>query len=131
MGTLTPPPVGIMKVRVSGDSTMELEVPGEEKKKRCEAKMEAKSGSVEVDEVASELSAEEGGGVWWLCWQRMVGYLGLKKQRWRCLENRLGIFAQPKGKTKQNNERDRVCLCVPYINYKLLLVLCLVTLRNE
>ena len=58
---------------------MELEVPGEEKKKRCEAKMEAKSGSVEVDEVASELSAEEGGGVWWLCWQRMVGYLGLKK----------------------------------------------------
>lgn len=73
MGTPTPPPVGTTKVRVSGDSTMELEVPGEEKKKRCEAKMEAKSGSVEEPEevvvVVSvkgkivELSEEEGGGV--------------------------------------------------------------------
>lgn len=57
---------------MSGDSMMELEVPGEEKKKRWEAKMEAKSGSVEVVveevEVVSEkgkvveLSVEEGGG---------------------------------------------------------------------
>lgn len=56
---MTPPPVGT-KVRVSGDSTMELEVPGEEKKKRWEAKTEAKSGSVEEERSSSSSEEEEG-----------------------------------------------------------------------
>lgn len=41
---------------VSGDSKMELERPGEEKNKRWEAKMVAKSG---VESVSSESSEEE------------------------------------------------------------------------
>lgn len=42
------------------DSTMELERPGEEKKKRWEANMVAKSGSVEEEEEdgAGDLEAE-------------------------------------------------------------------------
>lgn len=42
---------------VSGDSTMELERPGEEKKKRWEAKTVAKSGGESV--AASESEEEE------------------------------------------------------------------------
>ena len=63
LGTLTAPFLGINNLelwgRVSGDSMMELERPGEEKKKRWEAKTAARSGSCDGGRVSQESEEEK------------------------------------------------------------------------
>lgn len=113
---------------MSGDSMMELERPGEEKKKRWEAKTEAKSGGgggsqeSESEEEEKKSSVESWGG--WLkrnvvavvvvvvvegeaeeLDEECFGNLRLKKQRGKCLEKMVDIFAV---QIRMEGERDGV-----------------------